>query len=189
MVNQTKSLSLNRKNIKKELTNYVNSIKSIKLRAPQGDILRFSYFLKREKLDSGRYKRSSVFEASSLILSNLVILLGVHKLLTNPMIGNIELPFTEYKVHMDREGGHDLEAISGNHRLVGEAFNVSPSLFKFKRAYEARKLKGTKANYRLIIFNSDAVKNKDHYLKKSTKPMLYLPVDVPKSLHEISNSV
>jgi len=35
-----------------------------------------------------------------------------------------------------------------------------------------------KANYRLIIFNADAVRSPDYYLEKSEPSMLYLPVDI-----------
>ena len=35
-----------------------------------------------------------------------------------------------------------------------------------------------KTDYRLIIFNADAVNDPDYYLKKSEPSMLYLPVDI-----------
>ncbi|GAH53157.1 unnamed protein product, partial [marine sediment metagenome] len=73
----------------------------------------------------------------------------------------------------------DLTAISGNRRLVGEAFNVALSLFQAKKSSTIKKLQSDKkADYRLIIFNADAVASPDNYLEKSEMSMLYLPVDI-----------
>jgi len=172
-------MKLNQTNIEKELADYLRSVNSIELPASQNDILMFMYSLKRKPLGSGPYPDVSLFEASNRIFSDIVILFGVQRLLTNPVVGNVRLPFTEYEVGLGVEGGNDLRAISGSHRLVGEAFNVATSFFQSKKSSMIRKLRtGEKADYRLIIFNADAVRSPDYYLGKSKPSMLYLPVDI-----------
>jgi len=179
-------LKLSQANIRKELTKYVKSIKSIALPTPQNDVLELIHSLKRQPLGTGRYKCVSLFEASNLIYSDLVILFGVQQLLNNPVVGNVRLPFTEYEVNLGVKGGNDLKAVSGSHCLVGEAFNVSKSLFQGKKSHMIKKVRrDLNADYRLIIFNADAVKNHKYYLEKSDLDILYLPVFVPKTLREI----
>lgn len=172
-------MKLNQTNIEKELTDYLELVNSIKLPALQNDILMSMCSLKRRPLGSGPYPNVSLFEASNRILSDIVILFGVQRLLTNPKVGNVRLPFTEYKVALGVKSGNDLRATSGNRRLVGEAFNVAQSFFQTKKSSMIRKLKtDEKADYRLIIFNAKAVKDSDYYFKKSEPSMLYLPVDI-----------
>jgi len=172
-------MKLNRANIEKEVKDYLRSVNSIKLPTPDKDVLTFINSLKREALGSGPYPDVSLFEASNRILSDLVVLLGVRQLLTNPSVGNVRLPFTEYKVALGVEGGNDLMAIAGTSRLVGEAFNVAPSFFQSKKSSMIKKLQSQeKSDYRLIIFNADAVKSPDYYIEKSKQSMLYLPVNI-----------
>jgi len=172
-------MKLNQTNIEKELTDYLSSVKSIELPASQNDILMFIDSLKRKPVGSGPYPDVSLFEASNRIFSDIVILFGVQRLLTNPVVGSVRLPFTEYKVALGVKGGNDLMAISGSRRLVGEAFNVAQSFFQSKKSSMIKKLRSDeKADYRLIIFNADAVISPDDYLDKSEPSMLYLPVDI-----------
>ena len=173
------NMKLNQTNIEKKLTDYLRLVNSIELPASQNDNLMFIYSLKRKPLGSGPYPDVSLFEASNRIFSDMVILFGVQRLLTNPVVGNVRLPFTEYEVALGVEGGNDLRAISGSRRLVGEAFNVAPSFFQSKKSSMIRKLQSQeKADYRLIIFNADGVKNPDYYIEKSEPSMLYLPVNI-----------
>jgi hypothetical protein len=171
-------LKLTSINAEKELSDYLRLVNSIKLPALHDDVLIFIHSLKREPLGSGPYPNVSLFEASNRILSDMVILFGVRRLLANPSVGDVQLPFTEYEVALGVEGGNDLIAIAGNCRLVGEAFNVAPSFFQSKKSSMIRKLSAKKADYRLIIFNADAVKSPDNYIEKSEPSMLYLPVDI-----------
>jgi len=172
-------MKLNQTNIERKLTDYLISVNSIELPASQNDILISIDSLKRKRLGSGPYPDVSLFEASNRIFSDIVILFGVYRLLTNPVVGNVRLPFTEYEVALGVKGGNDLRAISGNRRLVGEAFNVAPSFFQAKKSSTIKKLQlCEKADYRLIIFNADAVISPDDYLERSEPPMLYLPVDI-----------
>jgi hypothetical protein len=182
-------MKLDRTNIRKELTSYLNSIKSIEAPTSPNDILEFMYLLKRKPLSSGPYPCVSLFETANRIFSDLVILFGVKQLLTKPVVGNIRLPFKEYEVALGVEGGNDLKAVSGSHYLIGEAFNASESLFPKKIKDSIEKLQKNnkrRVEYRLIIFNSDAVgDNAKDYLEKTKQSVLYLPVDVPKTLREM----
>ncbi|OGO00966.1 MAG: hypothetical protein A2Y59_04185 [Chloroflexi bacterium RBG_13_52_14] len=180
---------LNLMNIKEKFTDYLDLIKSLKHPMHQNDILEFMYRLKRDPLSSGPYPKVSLFETANRIFSDLVIFLGVKQLLTDPMVDNTRLPFTEYKVRFGVTAGHDLEADSGSVHLIGEAFHVASSLFTKKLADTEKKLQREKADYKLIIFNSDAAENRDNYLKKSAPSMFYLTVDVPKTLREIRDKV
>ncbi len=172
-------MKLNRTNIDKELNDYLRSVDSIELPAPRNDVLAFLHSLKRKALGSGPYPDVSLFEASNRILSDIIILFGVQRLLTNPSVGSVRLPFTEYEVSLGVEGGNDLVAVVGGSRLVGEAFNVAPSFFQRKKSSMIKKLRSQEeADYRLIIFNADAVKTPEYYIVKSEPSMLYLPVNV-----------
>jgi hypothetical protein len=166
-------------NVEQKISDYLESVNSIKLPAPHSDVLKFINSLKREPLSSGPYPDVSLFEVSNRILSDMVILFGVRLLLTNPSVSHVQLPFTEYEVKLGVEGGNDLKAIAGSCSLVGEAFNVARSFFQSKKSSTEKKLQSLKdAHYRLIIFNADAVKNPDYYIEKSEPSMLYLPVNI-----------
>jgi hypothetical protein len=77
-------MKLNQTNIEKEFTDYLSSVNSIELPASQNDILKFMDSLKRKPVGSGPYPDVSLFEASNRIFSDIVILFGVQRLLTNP---------------------------------------------------------------------------------------------------------
>lgn len=170
-------VKLTQTNIEKKLTEYIRKVNSIKPPALHG--MKYLYYLKREPHGSEPYGDKSLFEASNLIFSELVILLGVKQLLTEPLVNNIRLPFKEYEVVCGVGPGNDINAISGELRLIGEAFNVAQSLFQSKKSATIEKLRSNKnADYRLIIFNADAVKKPDKYYDKSDRNMLYLPVKI-----------
>ncbi len=172
-------MKLNQTNIDRMLSDYLRSVNSINLPTPHNDVLGFISSLKREPLSTGPYPNVSLFEASNRILSDLVILFGVRRLLLNQAVGNVRLPFTEYEVALGVKGGHDLTATARNLHLVGEAFNVAPSFFQQKKSRMIKKLRSQeRVDYRLIIFNVDAVKNPQHYIKISEPSMLYLLVDL-----------
>lgn len=185
---------LNKKNIEKELKDYLKKINSMKKDMPkwEGNVLKFLNELKRGEVTSGPYsekygkKPVSLYENSNRIFSDLVILLGVRQLLTKPPNYNFKLPFTEYKARFGTTQGYDLEANNGKQRLIGEAFNVAESFFPEKMYRSKKSLNGwkkkvdyKKVDYKLIMFNKDAVKDGQDYINKSKKEeIIYLPVDV-----------
>ncbi len=171
---------LNRENVERELNDYLRKVNSIKLPESGENVLTFMNYIKRKPLSSGPYPEVSLFEASNRILSDIVILVGVQQLLATESVGNVQLPFAEYEVALGVEGGNDLMAAFGSCRLVGEAFNTAPSFFQSKKSSMIKKLRSQgDADYRLIVFNADAVKIPDYYIGKSEPSMLYLPVNIP----------
>ena len=172
------NMTLNQANIEEVLRAYLSSVNSITLPAPSGNVIASLYALKQERLGSGPYPRVSLFEASNRILSDITILLGVRRLLVDPVIGSVKLPFDVQTVALGVQGGNDLKASAGKRRLAGEAFNVAPSFFQSKKHSTLKKLKAQEVDYRLIVFNEDAVKRPEYYIAQSKPAMLYLPVDV-----------
>jgi hypothetical protein len=171
-------LVLNRFNVEQAWRAYLNEVNSLSATLPLGNVIASLYALKRTPLERGPYPGVSFFEASNRILSDVTILLGVRRLLANPVIGRVELPFDEYTVALGVESGYDLTADDGACRLVGEAFNVAPSFFQTKKSAMLKKLRMEDAAYRLVVFNADAVPRPEYYIAKSEPAMLYLPVDV-----------
>lgn len=90
-------------------------------------------------------------------MSDLIILHGIDALLRNEA-----LPFTEYEVQFGNENTleFDIQAeakVDGKEvKLIGEAFNVSESLFQQKKRKMRCKLKKADATHKLIMFNADA---------------------------------
>jgi hypothetical protein len=171
-------VALNRANIEEELRSYLRLVNSLPSPLSLGNVIASLYALKREPVGAGPYPEVSFFEASNRILSDITILLGVRRLLADPVIGRVELPFDEYTVALGVEGGYDVTAADGARRLVGEAFNVAPSFFQTKKNAMIKKLRAEGATYRLVVFNADAVERPEYYVEKSEPSMLYLPVDV-----------
>lgn len=112
--------------------------------------------LKREALDHGPYAGVTLFEAANRIMSDLVILKGVHFLLTEEIF-----PFDAYTVEFGNEdcNGFDIRANKGGNSLAGEAFNVAPSFYPTKRRSAIKKLQehGDSATWRIILVNEDAL--------------------------------
>lgn len=67
---------------------------------------------------------------------------------------------------------------------MGEAFNVSRSFFRFKKRDALNRLHHKEAQYKIIIFNKDAVNNSSYYIEKSNKQIAYLPIDIWGQLEE-----
>jgi hypothetical protein len=169
---------LDQTNVDKQVKDYLESANSIGLPALDGSVLAAMHHLKRGKLGSGPYPDVSLFEASNRILSDIVILLGVQRLLSDPTVGRVQLPFDVYEVALGVESGNDVTASAASLRLIGEVFNVAPSFFQTKKRSMIKKLRSQAADYRLIIFNADAVRDPQYYVDQSERSMLYLPVDV-----------
>lgn len=112
--------------------------------------------LKRDSVGGGPYPNVTLFETANRVMTDLVMLHGVRWLLMHEVF-----PFREYTVEYGHgnEGAHDVVASEGGKALVGEVFNVAPSLFSMKRTKSLKKLRAsrTKADYRLILVNHDAV--------------------------------
>lgn len=112
--------------------------------------------LKRDVVAAGPYPNVTLFEAANRIMTDLVMLHGVRWLLMHEVF-----PFPEYTVEYGHgnEGAHDVVASEGGKALVGEVFNVAPSLFSQKRSKSLKKLRASKINaeYRVVLVNHDAV--------------------------------
>ena len=176
-------MRLTEANANSEINAYLEKTNSLESALPQDDVLTYLTTIKRQPTGSGPYPKVSLFEAANRIMSDIIILLGVRQLLRDPAIGGIYLPFKEYEVALGVAGGHDVIAKSDGRRLIGEAFNVARDYFPTKKSREVKKLNSDKeADYRLILFNSDAVSNPDHYVQISEPSMLYLPVSVETAL-------
>lgn len=137
--------------------------------------LRLLEALKREKLETGPYPGVTLFEAANRIMHDLVILYGVEWLLKNRIF-----PFNSYTVEFGIENTNGFGIIAGvdGKTLVGEAFNVAPAFFQPKKLSMLKKLRreGKNADYRIIMFNHDAV-GKD-WAPKDEKDLYYVVVNV-----------
>lgn len=170
---------LNISNIDATIRSYLAKVDELEFPELHADKLRFIDIVKRKPLNGGPYPGVSLFEASNRIFSDITALFGIHRLLVDPLINQIRLPFTEYDVALGVEGGDDISARNGQQSLVGEVFNVAPTFFQTKKAAMLKKLRSnTEADFRLVIFNADAVTSPNNYLKKSEPSMLYLPVNI-----------
>jgi len=177
-------IRLDKSNIDREIQDYLRKIDSIKIPERQEKTLEHLLSLKRGKIANGPYPDVSIFEASNRIFSDIVILFGIRELLLNPNQGKIVFPFTEYNALLGNENGFDIEADKGDLKLVGEAFNVARSFFPDKkRKMKAKLEKETGYDYRILIFNTDAVPDPGYYQNISEKSMIYLPVDWEKGVN------
>lgn len=129
--------------------------------------------LKREKLDHGPYPHVCLTEAANRIMSDLVILAGVKALLQSQLF-----PFASYTVEFGNEdrNGHDIRAAANGAELIGEAFNVAPSLFQGKKVKTLRKMAGIDTSHKVIVFNSDAVSAT--YMPRSEDGVYFVITDI-----------
>jgi len=183
-------VTLNRSNIDGEIRKYLGKIDAIEFPERTGTNIEYMLFLKRGVIHNGPYPNVSIFEASNRIFSDIVILFGIRHMLLNKQVGFIQLPFTEYQAKLGNEDGFDIEARLGSEGMVGEAFNVARSFFPDKKRKMKMKLMNeTDYEYRILIFNSDAVPNVEYYRSISEKSMMYLPVDWQSGIEEIKGLV
>jgi hypothetical protein len=172
-------MRLDSTNIDESIRSYLAKVDELEFPELHTDKLRFIDIVKRRPLVGGPYPGVSLFEASNRIFSDITALLAIYRLLADPVIADIRLPFSEYDVALGVEGGEDIIADDGQQRLVGEVFNVARTFFQQKKGTMLKKLrKNTDANFRLLIFNADAVRNPNEYFRKSSSDMLYLPVNI-----------
>lgn len=171
-------IRLDKSNIDREIKNYLRKTDAIEIPERRGTNLEHLLSLKRGKIANGPYPNVSIFEASNRIFSDIVILFGIRELLIHQKVGKIILPFTQYEAKLGNEDGFDITANTGNEKLLGEAFNVASSYFQSKKWAAKNKLQAeVDCDFRILVFNIDAVKNVYNYHRKSEKSMMYLPVD------------
>jgi hypothetical protein len=146
-------------NIDQTLSEYVASVEGLgeSVAALRG--IRLLEALKRNTVGAGPYPAVTLFEAANRIMTDLVILCGVRWLLRHTVF-----PFDIYTVEYGNEDkqGFDIRASVNGTTLIGEAFNVAPSFFQGKKSAMLKKLRdpAAKADFKIIMFNSDAVSPK-----------------------------
>jgi len=138
-------------------------------------------FVKRYPLGVGPYPDVSLFENCNRIFSDLVILFGVRRLLYELAS---QFPFTEYRVAFGTEQGIDLEAQNNNESLVGEAFSVAKTFFPTKKRKALNSVLKSDAEYKLLLFNSDAVKNPGGWDLRKEQGVFYLTIDVDHNINK-----
>jgi len=151
---------LNIDNIDININKYMNSIKNMDLNIKSNNIIDLFNKLKRNKINKGPYCGISLFEAANRIMTDLVILHGVKDLL----YGKYEnIKFPEYIVEYGNinNNKHDIISNFNGKKLIGEAFNVSSSLFKTKKYSSLKKLRRNIDSDTIIIlmYNKDAIKD------------------------------
>jgi len=137
--------------------------------------------LKRRNIGHGPYSNVSLFEATNRIMSDLVILFDIKHLLN----GNIkEISFSKYTVDLGHENtqDHDIMAEENGKKLIGEAFNVSQSLFPIKKNFSLKKLRrNTDINtVKILLYNEDAVGK--NFIPKLMPSEFFIAVDLEKEL-------
>lgn len=161
---------LNKSNIEHEINKYYSKIHDIGKTIANKTGLELLMSLKREKLNHGRYPDVTLFEAANRIMSDLVIYHGVRMLLKS------DYPFDEYTVELGNENNNtfDIEAECHGKRLAGEAFNVASSFFQVKKNACLKKLrdKASDYDYRIIVFNSDAISQAYSFKAKDVNPIV-----------------
>jgi len=186
-INPMKNIStrLNKENINDVIQEYLGLVNEIEIPTFE-NTLKLIDFIKRRKTQKGPYPYVSFFESSNRIMTDLVILFGI-KMLLNRKIPEIE--FEEYNVDFGNNNiqEHDI-IVKGKWGtyLVGEAFNVSKSLFKNKKRDSIKKLMKSQLNLvnqlpqsnikAIIIYNNDADDN--DFIYKFDNNIYYLKVDI-----------
>jgi hypothetical protein len=173
------AIELTLANINEQINEYKNKLSEIPLYIGSSNILEFLIQIKRTPLHNGPYPDVSFFEAANRIMSDLVILYGVQDLLNGKIP---EICFSKYTVDLGHGNTqmHDIMAKKNTEELIGEAFNVSESLFQSKTRDSLNKLRKNKAETTsiIIVYNSDA----KGIILDPTKKEYSLPVDVGKIL-------
>jgi hypothetical protein len=155
------------------IANYLTSIKEIDNSLGDHTVLDLLKVLKRKAVGAGPYPHVTMFEAANRILSDLVILYGVKWLLDKDVF-----PFEQYQVEYGNENknGFDIRADANGKTLIGEAFNVAPSFFQSKKCSMLRKMDESRADFKIMMFNSDAVRSS--YAPKPTNNVSLVVVQV-----------
>jgi hypothetical protein len=162
------------------IQNYLASVDEIKNSLGDHKVLDLLKVLKRDFIGAGPYPHVTMFEAANRILTDLVILYGVKWLLDYDIF-----PFEQYEVQYGNENKNrfDIRAAGDGRTLVGEAFNVAPSFFQGKKRMTLKKVTEDRADFKIIMFNHDAVKT--GYLPKPTMNEYFVFVQVGTSDSQI----
>jgi len=165
--------TISKANVAHLIATYVASVEEIENSLGDHKVLDLLRVLKREAVGAGPYPHVTMFEAANRISSDLVILYGVKWLLDNDIF-----PFERYEVEYGNEdkNGFDICAAGNGRALAGEAFNVAPSFFQTKKCSTRKKLAASSADFKIIMFNHDAVKLS--YVPKPTKDEYFVFVQV-----------
>lgn len=143
-------------NVDRVLSEYVALIEDVGLTVAGLRGVPLLSTLKRDSVGGGPYPNVTLFETANRVMTDLVMLHGVRRLLKHEVF-----PFREYTVEYGHgnEGTHDIEASEDGKALIGEVFNVAPSLYRLKKASALKKLRASKINaeYRVVLINHDAV--------------------------------
>ncbi len=196
-----KPVKISKSNFENEYANYLESILEMELQLKYEDHYDFFYSVKRKPVRNGPHPNVSAFEAANRIMSDLVIWGALEILLYSKDI--LPFSFDEFTIKLGNKSGIDIEAIKGNEKLVGEAFNVAPSFFYQKCSKERKDLiQNDSAQTKIITYNLDAVENTPKFknytsFHKDENGIWYLPINVDfekiRSLHiafsELSTSV
>jgi len=148
------SNTLTRQNIEETISGYLELIEELGEEASAKRGLELLYAIKRDALPAGPYPGVTLFEAANRILTDLVVLYGVRWLLHEG-----PFRFEAFTVEYGHQNNNDfdIQATDGTALLIGEAFNVAPSFFGVKKSAMLKKLRGSQAQTKLLVFNSDAV--------------------------------
>jgi hypothetical protein len=182
MTAQNFERTISKDNAGQQIKYYEALVEEISVRNHKG--LRLCQALKREKVEVGPYPKVTIFEAANRIMSDLVILYGVKWLLDNSVF-----PFEKYKVEYGNEdqNGFDICADGNGKKLIGEAFNVAESFFQTKKTSMLKKLRKASADYKIIMFNHDAVGQ--GYIPKRGGTEFFVFVTVGKKDGEVCSMV
>jgi hypothetical protein len=163
--------------IDSKIREYVESLRGIKDEIVKEAGVRNSYdfltFLKRLPLNSGPYPKVSLFETCNRIFSDLVLLIGTRRLLYE--LGE-RFPFAQYTLALGTASGNDIEAHQNNIHLVGEGFSVARQFFPTKRSQTIRKISRQHADYKIILFNCDAVANASEWDLREKEGICFITV-------------
>jgi hypothetical protein len=165
-------------NVEYIIATYLASVEEIGNSLGAHRVLHLLQALKRDRLGAGPYPHVTMFEAANRIMSDLVILFGVKWLLRNNAF-----PFDSYTVEYGNENnnGFDICATGDEKVLIGEAFNVAPSFFQTKKTAMLRKLAASSADYKIIMFNHDAVARGDKPKPSQREHFLFVDVGTDHS--------
>jgi hypothetical protein len=169
---------LTKANINEAISAYKDSINEMDKTITSDTVLELLYKLKRMKTGKGPYCGVSLFEAINRIMTDLVILNGIKYILTQNDCP--QLKFQEYHVDFGNSNTqeHDIIAEDNDKRLIGEAFNVSESLFNLKKRKSLKKLRNNpgKKDIILLLYNKDATKGKQPPANRNNE--YYIPIEV-----------
>lgn len=181
-------IHLDPRNARRTVEDYLEKLNLVRLPVLSRDPIAAFQMLKRMPIGTGPYPKTTVFETANLVLSDLIVLSAVESLLRNPLPGIPSERLAEAEVALGVRPGFDIEARTTSRRkVVGECFNVSPSLFRLKLTKAKVKLGAAKRAHRLVAFNGDAVDEPKRLLFESDRQWSFLLVNLESWLRQIQD--